>query len=193
MVNRALRMNNSMLPSEDTFVGQYHGWFVERTVFDRMIEHLLGNSTDLLRWAHSVPEFSNEHMYSFWLLWNRNGIAAHYTFIEISELLRQFLPVELMEQFYPAWNTRILPQGSLECLYCWATPEIIDLLKPFFLAYKLTFFDYHTDHTSDVGDCTAIRLLDTIPTLRIQATSQANTKGTWQQMNCEKIYRGKKL
>jgi hypothetical protein len=188
---QALRIPDSALPSKDTFVGQYHGWFLERSIFDKLLTHLLYNSTDLLHWAHSVPEFSNEYIYHLWLLWNRNGIASHYTFIDIAELLKTFLPTELMKRSYPAWDTRILPQGSFECLYCWATPEIIDLLNPFFVAYKLTFYDYHTDHTNEVGDCTIIRLMNTVSTTRIQATSQANIKGSWDQLNCDKVYHGK--
>ncbi|CAF1208454.1 unnamed protein product [Adineta steineri] len=186
----AVRIPDSVLPSRDTFVGQYHGWFLERSIFDKFMDHVLYNSTDLLRWAHSVPHFSNEHMYSYWLLWNRNGMASHYTFIDIPELLKTFLSAELMKRFYPAWNTRHAPQGTFECIYCWATPEIVDLLNPFFMAYKLTFYDYHADHSNKVGDCTLIRLLNTVPTMGIQVTSQWDAKGTWDQLDCSKVYRG---
>ncbi|CAF1566549.1 unnamed protein product [Adineta steineri] len=186
----AVRIPDSVLPSRDTFVGQYHGWFLERDIFDKFMNHVLYNSTDLLRWAHSVPHFSNEHMYSYWLLWNRNGMASHYTFIDIPELLKTFLSAELMKRFYPAWNTRHAPQGTFECIYCWATPEIVDLLNPFFMAYKLTFYDYHADHSNKVGDCTLIRLLNTVPTMGIQVTSQWDAKGTWDQLECSKVYRG---
>ena len=188
----ALRMPDSALPSRDTFVGQYHGWFLERSIFDDLLKHLLHNSSDLLRWAHSVPNFSNEYMYHFWLLWNRDSIASHYTFIDIPKLLETFLPEEIMKRSYPAWSNRILPQGSFECLYCWATPEIIDLLNPFFTAYKLTFYDYHADYTNELGDCTLNRLLDTVSSMRVQATSQSNSKGTWNKLNCSKFYVVKK-
>ena len=188
---KAMRIPDSVLPSKDIFVGQYHGWFLERKIFHELLSHLLHNFTDLLHWAHSVPEFSNEHMYYFWLLWNRNGSASHYTFIDIPQLLKTFLSEDLMQRFYPAWNKRILPQGTFECLYCWATPEIIDLLNPFFKAYKLTFYDYHSGISNEVGDCTLIRLLDTVSTVRIQVTSQSDVKGSWDQLNCNKTYRGK--
>jgi hypothetical protein len=95
--------------------------------------------------------------------------------------LKNFLPEELIKRYYPAWNNRILLEGTTECFYCWATSEIIDLLNPFFKAYKLTLYDYHTDNTNEVGYCTIIRLVNTLPTMRIQVTSQENTKGTWNQ------------